>query len=157
MSLPARMNRFAAMAVATALAACASGPPFTGVVPAQPDQTVVYFYRSAGIMGAAIEHELVVDGKPAGRLVNGSYLRVALPAPSLTDDFMRIHVGNCDRMRQTPIRRGGSTYFVKVEVNNNTVTVGQQIRYGVTCDVLLRTQEQALPEMASLHAPWAKP
>lgn len=77
-------RRLAIVACATLLAACASGPKHAEVqssIPAlKATEGRLYVYRSGSMMGAAIQPNVVVNGKVVGESKPGGFFFVDLPA-----------------------------------------------------------------------------
>lgn len=65
------------VAVVLSLAACASGPKMAEVKSSIPavaaEQGRVYFYRSASMMGAALQPKIQLNGTPVGESVPGGF------------------------------------------------------------------------------------
>lgn len=66
------------------LAACASGPKYNDVKSAiptlRPDQGRIYVYRSATMLGAAIQTDVLLNGEKVGRSEPGGFFFVDRPA-----------------------------------------------------------------------------
>lgn len=77
-------RRLAVVACAALLAACASGPKHAEVqssIPAlKATEGRLYVYRSSSMLGAAIQPNVVVNGKVAGESKPGGFFFVDLPA-----------------------------------------------------------------------------
>jgi hypothetical protein len=69
-----------ALASAALLTACAtaSGPQFSTLEPVPSGQAQLYLYRKAALYASGAAYDVAVDGKPAGKLFNASYLVLAL-------------------------------------------------------------------------------
>ncbi len=67
---------FTVILMASMLAACASpsGPPFV-LKPAVPEQSTIYAFRIASIVGGGNSYLTAVNGKFIGRLNSGTYSR----------------------------------------------------------------------------------
>ncbi|WP_280153267.1 DUF2846 domain-containing protein [Piscinibacter sp. XHJ-5] len=78
------LYRVALLLVVAFLTACASGPKHAEVASSipglKPDQGRVYVYRSSSMMGAAIQPNVLVNGKVAGESKPGGFFFVDLPA-----------------------------------------------------------------------------
>lgn len=76
-------RRLAVVACAALLAACASGPKHAEVqssIPAlKATEGRLYVYRSGSMLGAAIQPNVVVNGKVAGESKPGGFFFVDLP------------------------------------------------------------------------------
>lgn len=76
-------RRLAVVACAALLAACASGPKHAEVqasIPAlKAAEGRLYVYRSSSMLGAAIQPNVVVNGKVAGESKPGGFFFVDLP------------------------------------------------------------------------------
>lgn len=74
---------FAAIALAMLLGACATGPKHGEVAASIPavkqDQGRVYFYRSGSMLGAALQPNIMVNGKVVGESKPGGFFFVDLP------------------------------------------------------------------------------
>lgn len=77
-------RRLAVVACAALLAACASGPKHAEVQSSIPvlkaTEGRLYVYRSSSMLGAAIQPNVVVNGKVAGESKPGGFFFVDLPA-----------------------------------------------------------------------------
>jgi hypothetical protein len=139
--------RIAALVVATALSACASGPKFVAPEPPPPGQAVLYIYRAGGFYGAVLKHRALVAGAPVGTLVNASYLRTTLSAAPVAQPQLE----GCAPLRQPIAVQPGQTYYVQASITNkNTGTFGGSTTIYLGCVLEARTSEEALPVIAGL-------
>lgn len=80
-------RRLAIVGCAALLAACASGPKHAEVqssIPAlKASEGRLYVYRSSSMMGAAIQPNVVINGKVAGESKPGGFFFVDLPPGSV--------------------------------------------------------------------------
>jgi len=78
------LYRVALLMVVAFLAACASGPKHAEVASSIPglkaDQGRVYLYRSNSMLGAALQPNVLVNGKVMGESKPGGFFFVDLPA-----------------------------------------------------------------------------
>ena len=61
------------------IAACASGPQFSGVATPVSELGDVYLYRTSTLFALGQSFDVALDGKPVGSLYDGSYLHLRLP------------------------------------------------------------------------------
>lgn len=136
-----------AMAMATALAGCASGPAFLAPQAPAPDEAVVYVYRASSILGAGISHALMLDGRPLGKLVNGSHLRVEVKTG---ERFASLASFECASPRQPLVLRPGKTAYVQLALIGKTIAVGGRHLFDYGCAMSLRSEDEALPILKGL-------
>jgi uncharacterized protein (DUF2141 family) len=78
------LYRLASLALVALLGACASGPKHADVAASIPGLKAgegrVYVYRSSSMMGAAIQPNVVINGRVAGESKPGGFFFVDLPA-----------------------------------------------------------------------------
>lgn len=69
-----------ALAAVLAAGSCerAGGPAFSGVSPVAPGEARIYLYRQGALAAYGQGFDVLVDGKPRGRLTNASYLALAV-------------------------------------------------------------------------------
>jgi hypothetical protein len=140
-------TRLAALALATTLGACASGPKFVAPEPPPPGQAMLYIYRAGGFYGAGLKHQARVAGAPVGTLVNASYLRTTLSATPLVQP----QLDGCAPLRQPIAVQPGNTYYVQASITNkNTVSGGGNVTVHLGCVLEARTADEALPVIAGL-------
>jgi len=149
----------AVLAVLAVLAGgCATGPTF--VVPEVPASgaAMVYVYRASHLMGAGIQHAAVLDGRPIGTLVNGSYLQANVSADA--DGFADLRLAGCERLKQPLLLRAGQTSYVQAKLTHKTAHFGGQAYFDYGCVLEQRSQADALPVLQGLPratAPVAAP
>ena len=76
-----KVSRLGTIALFLALTGCAaSGPKFAAQEASMPtmnaDEGRIYFYRPNSMVGAAVQPEVLLDGKPVGRSQPGGYFYV---------------------------------------------------------------------------------
>lgn len=132
---------------ATLLAGCASGPAFVAPQAPAPDSAVLYVYRTSSILGAGIKHALMLDGRPLGKLVNGSHMRIEVKTKERIASLASFE---CASPKQTLVLRPGKTAYVQLALINKTVTVGGRHLFDYGCEMLLRSEDDALPVLTGL-------
>jgi hypothetical protein len=148
-----KMNRgfhkiaFSAIALAFALAGCATGPTFSSPEAAPAGRAQLYVYRPLVLAGGGVVHQITIDGKPETlSLPNSSWQRVLLAPGAHTvsiKDFFSIMPCGSLRIDLTP----GQTAYV-ANVVKTTPGLGN---LSISCSVAAVPQEQALKEMAGLR------
>jgi hypothetical protein len=138
-------NAVAAMAL---VAGCATGPEFVAPEAPQAGEAAIYLYRKGAIGGSAITHAVTVNGSPAGKLLNGSYLRVALPAPH---DFVDLLLVGCARLRQPLSLRVGQTAYVQAMLINKTFESGGRAYFDYGCQLAQQSEADAFNSLAGLR------
>jgi hypothetical protein len=82
MNVPSFARRAAVVVLAGMLAACASGPKLaemkSSIPEVKPTEGRVYFYRAGSMMGAAIQPNILVNGKVVGESKPGGFFFVDL-------------------------------------------------------------------------------
>jgi hypothetical protein len=77
------LYRVALLMLVAFLTACASGPKHAEVASSipglKPDQGRIYVYRSSSMMGAAIQPNVMINGKVAGESKPGGFFFVDVP------------------------------------------------------------------------------
>jgi len=71
-----RVSLALAIGLACALAACATGPKFSGFEQTPPGKGDIYVYREAKLFASVQDFEIAVDGMKVGDLSNGGYLKI---------------------------------------------------------------------------------
>lgn len=137
------------VAAAAALAGCATGPAFTEAEVPPAGRAVVYVYRASALPGAAIKHDLFVDGRPAGHLLNGSYVRVELPA---TARPVRLHARGCMSPKEPLLLQQGDVAYVQLGLVNRTVEFGGKYYFDYGCQLQRRDEGDALPTIVGLRS-----
>ena len=135
-----------ACVMAVAGAGCASGPAFTTAEAPRAGQTVVYLYRASALSGAAIGHRVRLDGHPMGRLLNGSHLRLEVPAAG---PFVEIEAEGCPPLRQ-PVPGPGQILYVQLALVSKTVALGGKYYFDYGCQLVQRSASEALPVITGL-------
>ena len=142
-----RLRTATLLAMATALAGCASGPAFVAPQAPAPDAAVIYVYRGSSIFGAGIKHALMLDGRPLGKLVNGSHLRIEVKTG---ERFASLASFECASPRQPLVVRPGKTAYVQLALISKTVAVGGRHLFDYGCAMSLRSEDEALPILKGL-------
>jgi len=130
------------------VAGCATGPAFVAPEVPQAGEAAIYLYRQGAIGGAAITHAVTVNGNPAGKLLNGSYLRVALPVPHNLVDLLLV---GCPRLRQPLSLRAGQTAYVQAMLINKTFESGGRAYFDYGCQLAQQSEADALNSLAGLR------
>lgn len=134
---------------AVASAGCATGPAFTTAEAPQAGHAVVYVYRTSALPGAGIKHDVFVDARPVGRLLNGSHLRIELPT---TEQFVDLRARGCARLKQPLLLRPGDVAYVQLGLLHKTVELGGKYYFDYGCDLHRRGESDALPAITGLPA-----
>lgn len=141
------MMRPAALALAaTALLGCASGPAFVAPEAPRAGAAAVYVYRTTGLLGAGVKHELRVGGLPVGVVVNGGYVRVEVPAGEVVVKAPAC-LASSTRVRVEP----GAVAYVQLELINKTVEFGGRYYYDFGCRLVQRSADAALAVLPGLR------
>lgn len=133
--------------LAAVVAGCATGPAFVAPEAPNAGKVAVYVYRVSSIFGAGIKHQLLLDGRPLGTLVNGSYLRVEAPAGAQSGDLGSF---GCSSPSQPLILRPGHAAYVQLTLISKTVAVGGRYLFDYGCEMLPRSEEEAVLAMKGL-------
>ena len=143
--------RFATLLAAILLTACATaGPKFAGLAAPVPGQGDIYIYRASSAYAIAQSFEVTVDGRPAGKLVNASYLHLRLPPGPHT---VVVAPGGPAKPMATRIEsKAGTTQFFQWDFEYNLLlgTLGNADFPNAALHP--RDRERALAEMQELGA-----
>lgn len=143
-SLHRRAALVGALATVTLLGACAtaSGPRFTSLDAAAPEHGQLYLYRKSALYASAAAFEVSVDGKPAGKLFNASYL--VLPVSPGEHDIKvaeSIIVSKSFKLSA----EAGKRYFAEYDASK-----GWLIGWGALSGSAMKSEEQALADLKTL-------
>lgn len=144
-------SRIATLLAAILLTACATaGPKFAGLSTPAPDQGDIYLYRASSPYGIGQAFDVTVDGRPAGRLVNASYLHLRL-APG-THTVVVAPGGPAKPMATSIVAKAGTTQFFQWDFEYNLLlgTLGNADYPKAALHP--RDRERALSEMQDLGA-----
>ncbi len=141
---------FALLMVAL-LTACASGPKMaeisSSIKPVKADEGRVYFYRSGSMMGAAIQPNILLNGKVVGESKPGGFFFVTTaPGP------MEVSTSTEVEKKLTFTLEAGQTRYVRTKIGFG-VMVGRV--YPELVDPAEATKE--LAETSYTGAPLPKP
>ena len=148
MTVSLRTGTVAAIAAAAAMAACATGPAFEAPLAPQAGEAVVYLYRASAIGGSGIAHDVWLDGRAAGKLVNGSYLRIVVRG---VDQFIDLRLAKCRRLAQPLLTRPGDTLYVQAQLVPGTVWFGGKAYFDFGCQLVKRSEAEAMPAITGLR------
>jgi len=142
----ASIKNIAIIAIAIALAGCATGPAFQSPETAPVDRAQLYIYRPLVLAGGGVAHKITIDGKAETlSLPNASWQRVVL-APgahtvSIKDYFNLMPCGGLG----IDLAPGQTAYIANVV----KTTPGLGALY-VSCTVITKSEDQALKDMTGL-------
>ena len=136
-----------AAATLALLVGCANGPSFVEPETPAAGEAVVYLYRVAALPGAGIKHGMLLNERPVGRLLNGSYLRVAVPA---TAQFSDLRAAGCARLKQPLALRPAEIAYVQLALVSKTVEFGGRYYFDYGCELHRRGESDALPVITGL-------
>ena len=136
-----------ACVVAIVSTGCATGPAFTTAEAPHGGRAVVYLYRVSALSGAAISHGVRLDGHPMGRLLNGSHLRLELPAAGR---LVELQAEGCPPLQQPLAPRPGQILYVQLALVSKTVELGGKYYFDYGCQLVQRSASEALPAITGL-------